>query len=232
MNSAPEVIDLMDTDSDEEETKPDRRRLRSHSIPRSKRKKYSEVATDSSTFSAAVADRRTHTSSTTIRRTITAPSEESDDESRVSRNESSDNNIQVAAKKKAKNIVKNAKNTKNTDTKKKSRRRDVAHGAKKHKGNDFRGIIQSERKKFGTPRVREEATDSSYASEMLGSRILIDNKNYSSKRQNSQIERIVEDNGVHYELFYTKFVSRSGKKFDYEDNSKCLNVCSCSLSSK
>ena len=224
MNSAPEVIDLMDTDSDEEETKPDRRRLRSHSIPRSKRKKYSEVATDSSTFSAAVADRRTHTSSTTIRRTITAPSEESDDESRVSGNESSDNNIQVAAKKKAKNIVKNAKNTKNTDTKKKSRRRDVARGAKKHKGNDFRGIIQSERKKFGTPRVREEATDSSYASEMFGSRILIDNKNYSSKRQNSQIERIVEDNGVHYELFYTKFVSRSGKKFDYEDNSKCLNV--------
>ena len=222
-----EVIDLMDLDSDEE---PVGRRLRSHSIPRSKRKKYSEVAIDSrtsrqSSLSAAVGDRRTHTSSTSIRRTITtSPSEKSDDESRVSGNESSDNKSQVPAKKKAKNTVKDTKNTKTTDTNTKPKNQDGARGAKKHKDKDFLGIIQYEQKKLGVPRVREEATDSSYASEIFGSRILIDKKNYSPNRQNSQIEPIVEDNGVHYELFYTKFRSRSGKKFDYEDTSKCANM--------
>ena len=230
MSNVREAIDLMDTDTDEEEAEPVGRQLRSHGIPRSKRKKYSENV-DSSIFrptsltAAAAVDPRTHPPSNSIHQTITAPSADSDDLSRFSENESSDDDIQVAAKMKAKNVSKKNK-TKTIDAKNKPRKRKAACDAKKYKvkGKAVPGIIQSKRKKHGTPKVRQESIDSTYASEMFGSRIFIDMKNHSSKRQSSQVDRIVKENGVHYELFYSKFRSKSGKGYDYEDISECTNV--------
>ena len=229
MSNVREAIDLMDTDTDEEEAEPVGRQLRSHGIPRSKRKKYSENE-DSSIFrptsltAAAAVDPRTHPPSNSIHQTITAPSADSDDLSRFSENESSDDDIQVAAKMKATNISKKNK-TKTIDAKNKPRKRNAACDAKKYMVKDkaVPGIIQSKRKKHGTPKVRQESIDSTYASEMFGSRIFIDMKNHSSKRQNSQVDYI-DENGVHYELFYSKFISKSKKGCDNEDISECTNV--------
>jgi hypothetical protein len=73
---------------------------------------------------------------------------------------------------------------------------------------------------FGSPTVREECPDDFYMKIWFGNGLLIDKKNYSPKMQNSQIGRYDDEDNPRYELFYSNFVTRKGKAFDYEDNSK------------
>jgi hypothetical protein len=70
------------------------------------------------------------------------------------------------------------------------------------------------------PIVREELKDVYYAMIFFGDKMLVDKRQYSPKQEKSPVDRETIVNGMKYELFFSKFVIRKGKSYNFEDSSK------------
>ena len=192
-------VDLIDTD-EEEAFVP--RRLRSDD------KRIFRRGTSTSTSFASPTS-----TPAGIQCAVTASTDYGDDDStksRFSQDESTDTSSPTK-----KRVLKYTKKPKNQ----KKPKQPKANTPSGEKNSMLMPFVASSVKTIGTPIVREEHTDACYASEMFGSRILIDKKNCTPNQQKSSIQSVVEINGVVYELFHSKFVSKKGKGFD-EDSSE------------
>ena len=76
---------------------------------------------------------------------------------------------------------------------------------------------------LSSPLTIENATDVYYM-RTFGNRLVIFKDNLNESTQKSPFERYRNVNDKRYELFYSKFVSRKGKGYDYEDSSKLYVV--------
>lgn len=234
--SAPEIFDLMDSDDDWSVGLPISHRLRSKSrrmisgsasASSHRPTKKSEAEDMRSIFRSRSAD-----AVRSIQGMVTAPTE-SDDRSGMSRfsaNESESDDDKARSNEKSKKSSQKkapAKAMKITEKIKKAnaakkRKHKTAPTPKKKCGvnKSTYGIISSfiDVSIYETPLVVRPSKDFYYMKIIFGERVLISEDSLVANMQECPIERVKDFNGGEYELFYSKFVSRKGKMYQYDDN--------------
>ncbi|KAL7522999.1 hypothetical protein ACHAWX_007736 [Stephanocyclus meneghinianus] len=78
--------------------------------------------------------------------------------------------------------------------------------------------ILSVHQQLNFPIVREELKDVYYAMIFFGDKMLVDKKQYSPKQEKSPVDNETIVNGMKYQLFFSKFVTRKGKSYNFEDS--------------
>jgi hypothetical protein len=223
--AAVETVDLtlLDTDEETEELDlPIARRLRPNK--RVYRKLRSKINDDSQV--------------TGISRTVTASASDDDSSvmSRFSANEPPSKKLtkKMTEKKSAKTPAGKRPPTRASNTTSKTTNSKNAKKGKKVPVKDKKLFVNSNCKPLGLapiitnysfPTVREELKDVYYLMLFFGDKMLVDKKQYSPKQTESPVERDTTVNGVRYKLCYSKFVTRKGRSYTYEDTSKCTLLC-------